>query len=471
MPLLRALYFAYHFDHERAIPLLGDFSSQTDFRLWLQLAKDRKGFGTVFVLEELIHQMTMNLRGDDLGAFLTRFYRFREVLMHYILQKLNFQDKDETWSMGRAPQVLMQIGNLLMDSEQKTYLGAYFYLKSQQVVQTIDLRNHSILGHGRIGFSHKGLWSRYEGYAQAGGTDQDHIKHFSFDLQLVMADLGHTMGHNPYDFLKDTIVSLLAQTTISSHFALQKPHRNDHPRILLRIYTGLYEYRGMLAVIEQGLLPTSLAGLADVSRRLLMSNISEQDATMLTSFVNRFHGLNKFTLWMKLYQGDQYAVMNLLVAQMRAFSVRNDFGEWLTRAYRLLEEIVWVYFGVDIHQKSLALIRKKSPVGAILHDINTKHQVMLHSLITKLEDQPDHVKKTTAHQLLCENWVQNMIQMRTEGLIGHGLTSITKEYIELHSKPLAQIEESILVIFDALGVPRYPDCFQTLHGLMDDNLE
>ncbi len=471
MPLLRALYYAYHFDHERAVSLLGDFLSQTDFRVWLRLAKDRRESGTVFILEELVHQMTMNLRGDDLGAFLTRFYRFREVLMRYLLQQFPVPDNDELWTYGRAPQMLMQIGKLLMSSEKKEHLGAYFYLKSQQVAQTIDLRNHSILGHGRVGFSHKGLWSRYEGYARAGGTDQEHIEHFSSDLHLVMADLGHEIGHNPYDILKNAIVSLLSQATISDHFVLQKPHRKDHPRTLLRIYTGLYEYRGMLAATEQGLLPASLAGLADVSRRLLMSNISEQDATMLTSVVKRSHEPQKFTLWMKLYRGEQYAVMNLLVAQMRAFCVRSDFGEWLTRVYRLLEEIVWVYFGLDIHQKTFALLHKKSPVGAVLYDVSTRHQAMLHLLIKKLNDQPAYVKQTTAHQLLCEDWVMDVLQMRTDGMIGHGLTSITKEYIEQHSKPLDHIEKSILSLFEALGVPRYHDCFQTLHRLMEDVVE
>lgn len=415
--------------------------------------------------------MTMNLRSDDLGAFLTRFYRFREVLMQHILRQLTLDEKDQFWSIGHAPQMLMQIGQLLVARENKNYLGAYFYMKSQQVVQTIDLRNHSILGHGRLGFSHKGLWSRYEGYARAGGSDQEHIDRFSSDLQLVMADLGHTMGRNPYDVLKEAILSMLSQATISDHFVLQKPHRRDHPRTLLRIYTDLYEYRGMLALIEQGQLPTALSGLADVGRRLLMSNISEQDANMVTSLIHRQFDQHVFTLWAKLYRGDQYAVMNLLVAQMRAFSARSDYGEWLTRMYRLLEEIVWTYFGLDMNQRSFSLIRKKSPVGAILHDVSTKHQAMLHLLLPKLDEQPECVRQTVAHQLLCEDWVMKVIQLRTDGMIGHGLTAITKEYIEQNSKPLAQMETDVLALFDALNVPRYPDCLQTLHTLMEDVVE
>jgi len=158
---------------------------------------------------ELYRQLDLWLETDDVPSFFIRFYRAREAVLQYICRYGGdypiigkpfspLHDRLELMEEAYATGIL------------KRFVGAFFYCKSKNVTDTLQLRNHSIVGHGRKGFSNRRIWTEYTGYA-GHPIHKSKVK-FERDTRLLLQDLG---GHydDHYGKWNSWILRWLAEDT------------------------------------------------------------------------------------------------------------------------------------------------------------------------------------------------------------------------------------------------------------------
>jgi flagellar biosynthesis protein FliP len=147
------------------------------------------------LIVELYRQLDVYFDLDELPAFLIRFYRAREAVMHYLYNYAQTnQDKYRVASKSSFHKVIDEMEEKYDLWELDGYYGAYFYIKSQNVADTLKLRNNSFIGHGRTGINELKLWKEYSGYI--GTTKEKAKRRFVVDTSLLLRDLGVHQDEN-----------------------------------------------------------------------------------------------------------------------------------------------------------------------------------------------------------------------------------------------------------------------------------
>lgn len=147
---------------------------------------------------ELYRQLDIYFDIDDTLSFLIRFYRAREAVLYYLLQHAQTipfavrQGKN-----GSIYQVIDELEQRYDRREIDGYYGAYFYLKSKNVAQALDIRNQSFIGHGRKGIYPNQLWHSYFGTTKT--TLQKAKRRYFMDTALMFRDLDAELDENIID--------------------------------------------------------------------------------------------------------------------------------------------------------------------------------------------------------------------------------------------------------------------------------
>ena len=143
----------------------------------------------------MYRQLEVYFEKEDYSSFLVRFYRAREAVLYYLLQ--HGQHVSYPIKVGKNPSIYQVIDQLeeKYESEAITqYYGTYFYLKSKNVADTLQVRNNSFIGHGRKEINHRDLLTAHYGTAS---TTVKKAKHrFMMDSTLMLKDLEAELDDN-----------------------------------------------------------------------------------------------------------------------------------------------------------------------------------------------------------------------------------------------------------------------------------
>jgi len=423
----------------------------------------------VAMLHELAFQMDMNLEERANSAFLTRLYRFREVLVLYLIS-LADPDYDPSHDYGHGDELTGRLFKHYRAGELKGYEGAYFFLHSRQLADTIRLRNHSIVGHGRVGVSSVTLWHEYEGYPryEAG----DHAQRFLADMVILFNDLRRPLIHNPYRLIAqrfyEKIEAEIARGPIGAGSYIGKT--------LFEGYLTDFHYRAMVELMQQGGLPRRLENPLGVARRLLWGNVNEQDTDAVIAQIRRlqskrFSGVSLAEIrgsWARLASGEQRAVISLLFYQMKAFAHMGDYGEWITRVYRMAEELLMVYVGYDYNTETHQPTCKAGShvEGHVNQEHGSPQCLMLHRLYPV--SVKCHESRSEAFILLENQWVPGLIRLRSHGFSGHGDKALTPRAIGENWRSVDRVEDDLREAMAQLGLALERDWFADLHAIIQD---
>ncbi|RSK26551.1 hypothetical protein EJF36_06580 [Bacillus sp. HMF5848] len=161
------------------------------------LSKDEKVRDLERIIE-LYRHIEMYVTIDDVPSFLVRFYRVREAVLFYLLRyaRTSNEISAHVGKKSSIYQVFEHLEELYDNWEIDGHYGAYFYLKSQNVANILNVRNKSFLGHSRAGIQPKQLWHSYVGYSQT--TMAKAKKRYLMDIDLALRDLGAQLDDNVY---------------------------------------------------------------------------------------------------------------------------------------------------------------------------------------------------------------------------------------------------------------------------------
>jgi hypothetical protein len=170
---------------------------ETSDKLSLLLSQDNKT-RDINRIVELYRQLDVYIDIDDTTSFLIRFYRAREAILYYLLHHAQVVPSPvQSKKKSTIYQVVDELEQKYDNWEIDGMYGAYFYLKSQNVAQTLNVRNKSFIGHSRKGIDKKQLWHSYFGTSHA--TMERAKKRFFMDTSLLFRDLGNPLDENIMD--------------------------------------------------------------------------------------------------------------------------------------------------------------------------------------------------------------------------------------------------------------------------------
>ncbi|KAA9030643.1 hypothetical protein [Niallia endozanthoxylica] len=144
---------------------------------------------------ELYRQLEVYFEKEDYPSFLVRFYRAREAVLYYLSQ--HGQPVSSPVKIGKNSSIYQVVDQLEEKYESGAitqYYGAYFYLKSKNVADTLQVRNHSFIGHGRKGINHRDLLTAH--YGTASTTVKKARHRFRMDSTLMLKDLEAELDDN-----------------------------------------------------------------------------------------------------------------------------------------------------------------------------------------------------------------------------------------------------------------------------------
>ncbi|GGA92054.1 hypothetical protein [Ornithinibacillus halotolerans] len=141
-------------------------------------------------IQELFRQIDVFIEIDDMPSFLVRFYRVREAILYYLFQHgrtSNDSSGHKNITKGHFLEKLAKLDEQYLSGEVDGNYGAYFYIKSANVTNTLEARNKSFLGHSRKQVNTSGVWKSYNGMKSS--PYQAKLR-FTIDSKIMMRDLG-----------------------------------------------------------------------------------------------------------------------------------------------------------------------------------------------------------------------------------------------------------------------------------------
>lgn len=170
---------------------------ETSDKLSRILSRDKKT-RDINRIVELYRQLDVYIDIDDTTSFLIRFYRAREAILYYLLHHAQVVPSQvQSKKKSTIYQVVDELEQKYDNWEIDGMYGAYFYLKSQNVAQTLNVRNQSFIGHSRKGIDKKQLWHSYFGTSHT--TMERAKKRFFMDTSLLFRELGNPLDENIID--------------------------------------------------------------------------------------------------------------------------------------------------------------------------------------------------------------------------------------------------------------------------------
>ncbi|WP_342580690.1 hypothetical protein [Ureibacillus sp. FSL W7-1570] len=144
-------------------------------------------------IQELYRHIKALLLKGDYPAFLVRFYRAREAVLRYIVK----YGPDEKIDIPRASsiyQFINQVEELYEEGKINRYFGVYFYIKSSNVANALNVRNKSFIGHNRKSISKNAIFHEY--YGSKNIKIPQATERFLGDTRIMLRDLGGALDDN-----------------------------------------------------------------------------------------------------------------------------------------------------------------------------------------------------------------------------------------------------------------------------------
>lgn len=142
-------------------------------------------------ITELYRHIKVMLIKKDWASFLTRFYRAREAVMHYLMTYCAQQEISKR--MSTIYDLVDELEDAYETGAAQKYYGAYFYTKSANVANTLNSRNKSFLGHNRAPINVSDILENYYG-AKAKSSQMP--ERFLADSHIMLRELGSGLDTN-----------------------------------------------------------------------------------------------------------------------------------------------------------------------------------------------------------------------------------------------------------------------------------
>lgn len=144
-------------------------------------------------IQELYRHIKALLLKEDYPSFLTRFYRAREAVLNYIVK----YGADEEINISKSAtiyQFIDEVEDLYEKGKINRYFGVYFYIKSSNVANALQVRNKSFIGHNRKPISKNAIFQEY--YGTKNIKIPQATERFFGDTRIMLRDLGGSLDDN-----------------------------------------------------------------------------------------------------------------------------------------------------------------------------------------------------------------------------------------------------------------------------------
>ncbi len=471
MNWLKSGYELYHFQFDHLFSTLSElyeeeWISHEQFALawdhWDHLIH-HQGITMDFLLDSLqdaAHHMELYLEIENYLAFLTRLYRFRELLILYLYLVAGRGDLVNQYQPGRAPDQLDQLEELYLTRVLNSHYGVYMFLQSKQLIEVIRLRNHSLIGHGRVGATNTSIWQMYEGKWYQ--NNRLSVQAFMNDMRILFQDLGVEWSDNPYRILMQSMLKALDTATAQRpEWTVQLPDE-----VVFRENVNQYRYQALLNQLAHHQLPTKLQQSLECGRSLLLGTMSVEQCQVMKHLLEKYaeavSGPSLHDLLIPLAEGKQTSFINYLYAQIEVYDRQHDYGELMIRVYRLMEELMIYFLGYDVNSTTLQLQPRTNAKPRVIVKSHTFSGLM-ETLQRAAEVSPHH----DFYGFTKESWWNGVAEVHRHSIVGHGIEAITKEHIEdaLHLT-LPELRDKLVQVMRLVGISLKPNYFDQLNGLI-----
>ena len=465
---LRSLYELYHFQIDHVFASLQEifeegWISRDQFLLILDHVDHLMhydGMTSEFlldILKDAVHHMEMYLGAGDYMAFLARLYRFRELLILFLLVEAGKKDRVDVYQPGHAPDYLKVIENAYLNHELASYYGVYMFLQSKQLTDVIHLRNHSFVGHGHLGVTSTNVWQSYEGkWHQSNSLS---VQAFLSDMQILFQDLGTELGNNPFSILTQGLEKALGD--LKKVFPLSS--RQVQKETVFEEDLNEYQYYALLNLVTHGKLPPKLQQPLEFAISLMLGSLTVDKCHDMRNLFDHFAQFRNqptlLALFIPLAKGNQVSFINYLFAQLHVFLSRHDYGELLIRVYRLMEELMIYFLGYDVDKETTRLV--------IRHRVEPRIRVERHTfsgLIEAMEQAAKSEPESAFFFTVKEKWWLGISDLYRHSIVGHGSEAITKEHLEaILSISVPEMIERLRRVMRSLGIQVFPNYFDLIN--------
>ena len=413
-------------------------------------------------LQDEVHHMELYLKVGDYLAFLTRLYRFRELLILYLYLKAGKEEWVQQYQPGRAPESIKELEGLYLSHELRSHYGAYMFLHSKQLSEVIHLRNHSLIGHGRLGVTSTSVWQTYgrKWYR----SNRISTQAFLEDMTILFQDLGVELTENPYRIFVDGIIRAL-DVFGTEYPDLAAPLPDN---AMFEVYLQQYQYQTLLNQIDHKQLPGKLMPSLNCAQSMLLGNLSVEQCQLMkntfTKYTEETIRPSPLTLLLPLVEGRQSSFINFLYSQLQVFERRHDYGEMMIRVYRLMEELMIYFLGYDVDAQKVCLVPQSNVKPRV--NIGTRSHTFsgLQKALKQAETSgPWH----DFYAVVKEPWWDGVAEEHRHSIVGHGIESITLEHIEeTLGLTLPQLLDKLEQVMKLLGIVIEANYFDTLNELI-----
>ncbi|OCS82795.1 hypothetical protein [Caryophanon latum] len=204
----------FHFDEAHRLIQqmdLNDATLQKTSSILQQLIAPPSSEQALAEITELYRHIYVTLQKEDWSSFLIRFYRAREAVIHYLLIYAAYESKPK-----HNEPLFKQIEKLedaYESGDANDHYGTYFYIKSANVVNALNVRNQSVIGHSRAPIDPKLLFINYYGTS---AKSSQMPERFLADTRIMLRDLGSALDDNMLE-LNDFIFEQMAHYLQEEH--------------------------------------------------------------------------------------------------------------------------------------------------------------------------------------------------------------------------------------------------------------
>ncbi|MEY4480312.1 MAG: hypothetical protein RLZZ267_990 [Bacillota bacterium] len=391
------------------------------------------------LIVELFRQLEIYLEVEDTVSFLIRFYRAREAVLSYIAKHYGI----ERTRTGSIHELFKRL-EVSFENEQATnYIGAYLFWKSKNVSDTMNIRNRSFIGHGRQGFSEAKVWEEYSGYAMQ--TVAVSKRRFIRDGSLMLRDLG-VQRDDWFPQMNAFILKVAAQAFEANRAlatTVQLVKGKSQMTAICRELVLSGNYRSVKELYKPAL-QSDLWRLLTLAENLHNCNVMAFRADMkvvmrvLEQFRSDPHELAFCQQMLVLEEKEQRAFIYYLYSLAQLFDEREAMVDFIVVFFRLVEELLLFAIGWDVDgQQKLRESRYRRPIMLNEGERIATFAVFKRVLQGYVQRAIKQGRTSDLEMALCAELydliqsveVANVLELRHEGVSGHGFADLSRDHV------------------------------------------
>jgi hypothetical protein len=375
------------------------------------------------LITELVRQLELYLDVEDTASFLIRFYRAREAVLTYIARDYGV----ERVKTGSIHALFTDLERALEQATEPKYLGAYFFWKSKNVTDTMDLRNRSFIGHGRNGFSEQRVWEEYSGYAMQSVPIAK--RRFIRDAALMLRDLG--AQHDDHIERVNSALLQLVQRT-GGALAELAPETGESRNAICRqlVIAGLP--RAVLT-IKQPKPASELARVLQFAEHLQNAHFVtlKADLPLVMDILTRHRADAKEVAYCRdmlvLERREQRAFIQYLYSLAQLYDEREMMVDFVVVYFRLVEELMLYTMGWDVDgQQRLVPGKYRKPMR-----LREGERIATFAVFRRILAQrdPGDAAADAVWATITRPEVADVLELRHEGVSGHGFADLSRDRV------------------------------------------